>query len=144
MFIYDRATNTSRPATNKDGSIKENANYVSFLQVISCYWEVIEESEKMQLNVFLNGGSVSRDRETGAAQMKAGYTVVLPQFLGERFVDEYYTWSCSFGLPAAPRPLNLQFETRREIPRPSSRIVREEEFVNDEEEATTVEPARFE
>lgn len=147
LFVKDGAGGF-KPAVNKDGTFKENANYISFLQVISCYWEVVdEESGKLQLNIFLNGGSVSRDRETGTAQMKSGYTLVLPAFLGEAFIDQFYTWSCSFGL-MAPAPLaatqNRSNERRESSPRSghNSRAVREEEFVplDDEPQAAWEQP----
>lgn len=139
LMTKDAATGHFKPALNKDGSVKTNANYINFLQVISCYWEMIDEnSEKMQLNVFLNGGSVSRDRESGAAQMKSGYTLVLPAFLGEAFIDQFYTWSCSFGLAAPAPPVytnqrNEDNSARSARPRTngtahSSRAVREDEF----------------
>lgn len=144
--LFVKTSDGFRPATNKDGSFKENDNFLSFLQVISAYWEVIdEESGKCVLNIFMNGGSISRDRETGAAQMKAGYTVVLPQFLGEPFMDQFYNWSCAFGLSSVPAP-SFERDVRHE-PRPrnsgerGSRQLREEEFVPPDSDTTE---ARFE
>jgi hypothetical protein len=129
-------------ATRKDGSVVENPNYISFLQVISTYWEIVdEETGKAQLNIFLNGGSVSRDRDTGATQMKAGFTVVLPQFQGEAFMDQFYNWSCAFGLSAqAPHgQVNLRNTERREPsqPRNAGRVVNDLEFapLDDESQA---------
>ena len=118
-------------ALRKDGSILENPNYISFLQVISTYWEIVdEETGKAQLNIFLNGGSVSRDRDTGAAQMKAGYTVVLPAFQGEAFMDQFYNWSCAFGLGAPTAQVHTPRvnESRRDTARPQGRAVNELEF----------------
>ena len=117
--------------TNPDGSIRQNDNYISFLQVISTYWEPTEDG-KNQLNIFLNGGSVSIDRNTGERVMKAGYTVVLPEFLGQRFMEEFAAWSYVFGLSTSQMvPQGYSPRSNREPREPrSSRSVNAEDFID--------------
>lgn len=116
--------------TNADGTVRQNDNYISFLQVISTYWEPTEDG-KNQLNIFLNGGSMSIDRNTGERVMKAGYTVVLPEFLGKPFMDQFYEWSCAFGLSATPTTSRSYIpEHRAAKPERSSRSVNAEDFID--------------
>lgn len=120
------------PVLNADGSHRANDNYLSFLQVISTYWEPTDNpNNPNQLNIFLNGGSISVDSRSGERQMKAGYTVKLPEFLGKRFMQEYYNWSCRFGLSAAPTyPTTANNRTDRSETHRTTRQVRPEDFVD--------------
>lgn len=137
LFYYEKLalSRGGGPIKNADGSNHVNPNYISFLQVISTYWAVDEATGKEKLNIFMNGGSVSKDRDTGEVTMKAGYTIVLPDFLGRPFMEQYYTWSCAFGLSAASHQITAPAR-RSEAPRSttghahSGRAVREEEFIN--------------
>ncbi len=147
VYKYDQTTRKSSPVLNADGTHRSNGNYINFLQVISCYWEIISEEggrTKSQLNIFLNGGSVSTDPETGDRTMKPGYTVVLPQFLGEKFIDQMYNWSCAFGLTAQV-PVRSTGPSERRNNQPSesrnSRSIREDDFVDPDQQDA---PAIFE
>lgn len=141
IFWYQKRVFKGKGEVLRDskGEPVVNDNYISFLQVISAYWETLDTSTgKKQLNIFLNGGSVSRDRDTGEVQMKAGYTLQLPEFLGNRFMLEFYDWSAAFGLSTSPerptervpRAARPEGETRR-----GRSVVREDEFVDMENDA---------
>lgn len=133
-FRYDENTKRNVPSNNADGTPKMNDNYLSFLQVISTYWEEVRDGI-FQLNVFMNGGSVSQDHDTGERTMKSGYTVTLHQTIGEPFMHQFYAWGQTFGLAtqSAPRGIptaeNEQRANNRRSEGPRrSRIVDEAEF----------------
>lgn len=135
IFSYEKRVfdHEGNPVLLDDGkTIRTNWNFVSFLQVISAYWETKNDG-KLILNIFLNGGSLVEDRNTGNLVSKSGYTIVLPEFLGTRFIEEWGSWSFAFGLaPAAPAIQNRSHNGARSAQRTSnSRSVREEEFVNE-------------
>lgn len=139
IFYYaKRVLRQGKPVLLSDGkSFRMNDNYISFLQVISAYWETLdEESGKKQLIVFLNGGSVLKDHNTGDIQTKAGYTITLPQFLGEPFIQQWYDWSCVFGIytgasiPTARAIVNRAERPERTEARGHRNAAREEEFVD--------------
>lgn len=138
IFYYaKRVLRNGKPVLLPDGkSVKMNDNYISFLQVISAYWETVdEETGKQQLNVFTTGGSVLKDHSTGEIQTKAGYTITLPEFLGRPFMQQWYDWSIRFGLSqVAPIP-SSERKTRdnRNEARGHRSVARMEEFVNPEE-----------
>lgn len=136
---------------NPDGSPRMNDNYLSFLQVISTYWESTgpDNDPKLQLNIFCNGGSVTHDRETGERSSKIGYTVTFPQFLGEKFMAQFWAWSCAFGLgsAAAPTPTTPAYESpRRERAEIGgrSRTVNPADFGDPSDELATLPEATFE
>lgn len=143
-FYQKRVYQNGDPVFLEDGkTVRTNDNYISFLQVISAYWD-IDEQGKNKLNVFLNGGSISRDRESGALTSKAGYTVTLPEFLGKAFIEQFYNWSTKFGLGVSPTVHAVRETTERNTPRSPGRSVREEEFVDPDQEsgeAVWAEPA---
>ncbi len=142
-FRFNNATGKTEPVLNPDGSARSNDNYISFLQVISCYWEPTEDTNNPNnLNIFLNGGSVSVDRD-GNRQMKAGYTVVLPEFIGKKFLDQFWEWGQSFGLViSAPSPVRTHEPRERSEAGRSSRSIRVDDFVDPTE---SIEPtAAFE
>ena len=123
---------------NQDGTVvmcddgktpRTNTNYISFLQVISCYWDV-DSAGKNKLNIFLNGGSITRD-----GQSKPGYTVIIPEFLGVPFIDQFYNWSRAFGLSSnAPQRQMAEHDNNREPRR--GRRVNVDEFVDPSEVAS--------
>lgn len=136
IFSYEKRVfdHEGNPVLLDDGkTIRTNWNFVSFLQVISAYWETKNDG-KLILNIFLNGGSLVEDRNTGNLVSKSGYTIVLPEFLGTRFIEEWGSWSYTFGL-ASPVTQNVQRSSHngaRSAQRTSnSRSVREEEFVQE-------------
>lgn len=132
---FDESTNKPEPVFDKDGKQHMNDNWLNFNQVISCYWEVIEETEPFtqQLNIFMTGGSVSRDHKTGETQMKSGYTITLPEFLGRKFINQFYNWSLG---PASPPPQRNEDrnEVRRSPRTSANRAVKVEEFGDPEAE----------
>lgn len=136
LFYYEkRAYFEGQPLFLEDGkTVRTNPNYISFLQVISCYWEPNTDG-KMQLNIFLNGGSISKDRETGKSVMKPGFTVVLPEFLGRKFVTQFWEWSCAFGLGASPIAPAVYVRDTNEAGNTSNRrspgrIVKDDDFID--------------
>lgn len=135
IFYYQkRLMKGGKPVQTDDGTgFKTNDNYISFMQVISAYWETVDEvANKRQLIVFMNGGSLLKG-QNGELISKAGYTITFPEFLGDRFIQQWYDWSCVFGLttmmvqPAAPVSVNRAERTERKNHRSAPR---EEEFVN--------------
>jgi hypothetical protein len=136
-YVFNPDTKKSEPQLRPDGSHVANGNYVSFLQVISTYWECVDASqEKWQLNIFLNGGSVSIDRQTGQRIQKFGYTVVLPESQGKKFMERFIAWSEAFGIMAIStgRPAQLSNTDRTPTQRSSRAAVREDDFIDPDTE----------
>jgi hypothetical protein len=142
-FTYDREAKQKAPILNSDGSQRKNANYISFLQVISTYFEVIDDQGNEVLNIFLTGGGLTTDRETGERSPKAGYTLVLPggaRSIGERFMREYYQWSMHFGLNRSQRS-QPQPVSERSSGGPRGRHLDFDEFVDPASEQQPAEPS---
>lgn len=137
-YRYNEQTKKPEPIINPDGTQRANDNYISFLQVISCYWEASDEPNNPEnLNIFLNGGSVSVDRN-GDRQSKSGYTLVLPQHIGRKFITEFYNWSVVFGLNnvQATAPVlrsNYQERSERSEGPRHNRNIRPDDFVDPSE-----------
>lgn len=140
LFTYEKRlltrdeTGKNIPILLEDGKTeKTNINYINFLQVVSAYWET-DQHGKNKLNVFLN--------------TKVGFTLVLPEFLGIPFIDQFWAWSQVFGLSPAPPPQRVIHQNRRDEKHQSpktkhqavSRPVNELEFI-DPNEAAPQDPA---
>lgn len=154
LFWYQMRARRLNPATKKmepllDSNDKPvlNDNYISFLQVISAFWEQVEQNDgsfKLMLNVFLNGGSISIDPNTGERRSKMGYTVIFNEMMGTKFITAWWNWSEKFGLasPTAPQYRNTRehgdSEAPRRVGRSQARQIHDDDFVDPD--APNIEP----
>jgi hypothetical protein len=137
--IYDL-----EPLLDSEGKPVFNDNFISFLQVISTFWEQVEQRDgsfRSMLNVFLPGGSLTTDFKTGEQRSRPGYTVVFNEVLGTKFMNQYYNWSQRFGLqPTASivrtEPADIEPVVGRRTGRSQSRNYNDEDY-RDPEAAPT-------
>ena len=119
------------PLVDSNGTQVLNDNYISFVSVISAFWEMVEQHDgtfKPMLNVFLPGGSVKPDGTS-----RSGYTVIFNEILGTKFITQWYNWSCAFGLaPTAPQATTQRIEGNEVRPRSHNRAARfnDDDFVD--------------
>ena len=136
---YDRNTDTVTLMVDEEGKPLYNDNFISFLQVISFFWEMQERDGTLQniLNVFLPGGSVFEDRN-GNKLPRPGHTVTLNEKLGKKFVSQFWNWSRVFGLSTNTVTPTTTTGVRSTGSRGYSRNVRDDDFNDPEEEVGAV------